>query len=90
MRLKTRLFMSFLLIVILPILLAFVLYFLIASGRVNENEETSPLYFTNTIDTLINDTDPEVQELKQWSKAFPDRFLKTDILKEINLSLIHI
>ena len=87
MRLKTRLFMSFLLIVILPILLAFVLYFLIASGRVNGNEETSPLYFTNTIDTLINDTDPEVQELKQWSKAFPDRFLKTDILKEINSSL---
>ena len=88
MKLKTRLFLSFTLIIILPILMAFALYGFVALGGFRRGgNEMRPLYFSNTVDALTANTDADVNRLKQWSKAFPERFLNREILSDINSSL---
>lgn len=87
MKLKTRLFLSFLLIIVLPILMAIMVFVFISSGGMQRIGQTNPFYFSNTIDMLSSNTDEEVNRLKQWSKAFPDRFLNQDVLTDINTSL---
>lgn len=88
MKLKTRLLLSFLTVILVPMVLALVVFtFVTINKNRGSRNALNQIYFSNTVDMLMDNTSDEVARLRQWSKAFPERFLNESILTDINSSL---
>ncbi|MGN0240196.1 MAG: ATP-binding protein [Candidatus Weimeria sp.] len=87
MKLRTRLIFSFLLMVLLPILLAAVVYLTINHTRITKGKTAGQFYFSNNVDDLASFTDDEVSTLEELARTFPDYFLSADSQKQANEKL---
>ena len=88
MKLKKRLIISFLIIIIVPMLLAFLLF--LGITRAQKDQEASQrraLYFANSLSLLQNNTSNEIEILKKWAEKNPQNFQKESLIRKMNESL---
>ena len=88
MKLKHRLITSFLIIMCVPFLLAFLLFWGIT--RAQKDQEASQrraLYFANSLSLLQNNTSNEIEILKKWADKNPGNFKKESLIRKMNESL---
>ncbi|MDD6551336.1 MAG: HAMP domain-containing sensor histidine kinase [Lachnospiraceae bacterium] len=88
MKLRTRLILSFILIVLLPMGLAMTAFIVVNHSKANSGKMSpGQLYFSNTVDDLASYTDDDVRLLEEWARTFPENFLDSDIQKQSNEKL---
>ena len=84
MKLRSRLVLSFLVIVLLPMVLSAAVFLTINNSKLIGKNTAGKFYFLNNVDDLASYTDNEVRILENFARTFPDYFLNAETQRKSN------